>query len=53
MQSRIKVEAEPDVLLFSPLHPSLLVIGTYHLCGNGTREGMLLLYDIGIESVTP
>ena len=41
----ITLPAEPDVLLFSRLHPSILVVGTYHLKQDGTREGLLLTYQ--------
>jgi len=51
IQNRVIVESEPDVLLFSPLDPSLLVVGTYHLIKeNGRREGKLLLYSIENDS---
>ncbi len=50
VQSQIDTEAEPDVLLFSPLDTSLLVVGTYHLNKDGQRHGSLLLYTLDSES---
>jgi len=50
VQSQIDTEAEPDVLLFSPLDTSLLVVGTYHLNKDGQRNGSLLLYTLDSES---
>jgi hypothetical protein len=44
--NKIYTPAEPDVLLFSLLEPSLLVIGTYHLLEDGSRLGSLLLYSL-------
>jgi hypothetical protein len=40
------VLSEPDVLLFSPLDPSVLVTGTYHLEKDGSRTGSLLVYSV-------
>ena len=37
---------EPDVLLFSPTNPSVLVAGTYHLENDGRRCGSLLVYAV-------
>jgi hypothetical protein len=48
---RIKTPAEPDVLLFSELDPSILVAGTYHLEENGDRVGSLLLYLVDLSSL--
>ena len=48
---QVTIESEPDVLLFSPLDSSLLVVGTYHLVKeSGQREGKLLLYRIEEET---
>jgi hypothetical protein len=44
------VLSEPDVLLFSPLDPSVLVIGTYHLEENGSRTGSLLIYTVDLST---
>jgi hypothetical protein len=41
-----KTPAEPDVLLFSSLNPSVLIAGTYHLEENGRRIGSLLVYTV-------
>jgi hypothetical protein len=40
------VPNEPDVLLFSPTDPSVLVAGTYHLENSGRRCGSLLVYAV-------
>jgi hypothetical protein len=42
--------AEPDILLFSSLDPSVLVVGTYHLEEDGNRAGSLLLYYVDSSS---
>lgn len=47
-----KTPAEPDVLLFSSLNPSVLVAGTYHLDDNGRRSGSLLVYTVDPLSFT-
>jgi hypothetical protein len=44
--SETEVPSEPDVLLFSPLDSSVLVVGTYHFQANGTRVGGLLTYTV-------
>ena len=44
--------SEPDVLLFSPIDPSILVAGTYHLESNGQRTGSLLVYILDPLSFT-
>ena len=44
--SETEVPSEPDVLLFSPLDSSVLVVGTYHFQDNGTRVGGLLTYTV-------
>jgi hypothetical protein len=41
----VTLPAEPDILLFSLLYPSILVVGTYHLKQDATREGLLLTYQ--------
>jgi hypothetical protein len=41
---------EPDVLLFSPIDPSLLLVGTYHLGDTGQRTGTLLLYSVDAQT---
>jgi hypothetical protein len=42
----IKTPSEPDVLLFSPIDPSVLIAGTYHLQEDGSRVGGLLVYRV-------
>jgi hypothetical protein len=42
----IKTPSEPDVLLFSPIDPTVLIAGTYHLQEDGSRIGSLLVYRI-------
>lgn len=46
------VLSEPDVLLFSRLDPSVLVIGTYHLEKDGRRTGSLLIYTVDPSTFT-
>jgi hypothetical protein len=46
----VETPHEPDVLLFSPIDPSVLVVGTYHLLTDGQRIGSLLLYYIDAET---
>ena len=41
-----EIPFEPDVLLFSNIHPNFLIVGTYHLGEDGSRIGSLLLYDV-------
>jgi hypothetical protein len=43
---------EPDVLLFSPIDSSALVVGTYHLLVDGQRIGSLLLYSLNVETAS-
>ena len=44
--SETEIPNEPDVLLFSPINPSVLVAGTYHLEKEGRRSGSLLVYFV-------
>lgn len=44
--------SEPDVLLFSPIDPFVLVAGTYHLESDGRRSGSLLVYVLDPSSFT-
>ena len=43
---KAETPAQPDVLQFSPLDRRLLVVGTYQLADDGTRNGNLLLYSV-------
>lgn len=46
-----ELPAEPDLLLFSSLDSSILVVGTYHLEEDGNRAGSLLLYHVDSSSL--
>lgn len=46
MLSITDTEVEPDVLLFSPVNPAILVVGTYHLEQNGKRKGTISLFQV-------
>jgi hypothetical protein len=48
----VETPHEPDVLLFSPIDSSVLVVGTYHLCTDGQRIGSLLLYSVNVETAS-
>ena len=50
--SKTDTPNEPDVLLFSPINPSVLVAGTYHLENAGRRRGSLLVYAVDPASFT-
>jgi hypothetical protein len=42
----VETPAEPDVLLFSTIDPTVLIVGTYRLQNGGSRTGSLLLYKV-------
>jgi hypothetical protein len=48
----VETPHEPDVLLFSPIDSSVLVVGTYHLLTDGQRIGSLLLYSVNVETAS-
>lgn len=50
--SEITLPSEPDVLLFSPLDVSVLIVGTYHLEEDASRSGTFLTYKISPSEPT-